>query len=37
MKQLVLLAFIAITLLACTKDAATTNSGNTVNGANTFT
>jgi hypothetical protein len=38
MKQLLLVAFIATTLFACKKDAATTtNSGSTTNGGNTFT
>lgn len=38
MKQLLLVAFIATTLFACTKDAATTtNGGSTINGGNTFT
>ncbi len=37
MKNLFILAFIATSLFACKKDAATTNGGSTVNGANTFT
>jgi len=37
MKKLLTLSFIALTLFACKKDAATTNGGSTANGANTFT